>query len=71
MFLIRRMSFSVFFVPYGGRDFGEKGVSLRCGAVYFRQAKFVGKGNRLLVDTCAADDIYVFILLATLQSRFE
>ena len=33
MFLIRRMSFAVFFVPYGGRDFGEKGVSLRCGVV--------------------------------------
>ena len=71
MFLIRRMSFSAFFLPTLRRNFREIYVGFGSSTVYLCQAEFVGKRKCLPVDACTADYLYMFLFFAALQSRFK
>ena len=54
MFLIRRMSFSAFFLPHLWRYFRKIGVGFGSHIIYFCQAKFVSKRKSLLINTCTS-----------------
>ena len=71
MFLVRRVSLSAFFLPHSRRNLRKVHIRFGSCTVYFRQTKFVGEWQRLLIDTCSSYDIYVFIFFATLQSGGE
>ena len=53
MFLIRRMSFSAFFLPHLWRYFWKIGVGFGSHIIYFCQAKFVSERKSLLINTSA------------------
>ena len=54
MFLVRRVSLSAFFLPHGRRDLRKVHIRFGSRTVYFRQTKFVGEWQRLLIYTCSS-----------------
>lgn len=54
-----------FFLPYSRSDFGKVGVHLRGFCIHFGQAEGICKGECLAINACTADDVDVFVGLAT------
>ena len=71
MFLVNKMRFPAFFMPYCGLYGREVSIYLRCFGIDFRQAKHVCQWHCLFIYTCSADNIYLFLRLTALQSCFK
>ena len=65
MLLICGMGLPAFFLPYSRSDFGKVGVHLRGFCIHFGQAEGICKGECLAINACTADDVDVFVGLAT------
>ena len=71
MFLVYRMGVPAFFLPYSRSDFGKVGIHLRGFCIHLGQAEGTCKGECLAINACTADDVDVFVGLATVQCFFQ
>ena len=62
MFLVNKMRFPAFFMPYCGLYGREVSIYLRCFGIDFRQAKHVCQWHCLFIYTCSADNIYLSLI---------
>ena len=71
MLLICGMGLPAFFLPYSRSDFGKVGIHLRGFCIHLGQAEGTCKGECLAINACTADDVDVFVGLATVQCFFQ